>query len=132
MHAVSRGDKIERALRASSLVAMESSNCGGSNNFGNSIHFQPPYEHNVWASFISLAIFEISEWRQAPINTELVLHAASMADQETQQTLVDSSPISPIRPNHVRQNSLEKHLQSRPDPQELKDRHILLDTKAAP
>jgi len=46
---------------------------------------------------------------------------------------IDETPISPVRPsNHIRQNSLEKHLQHRPDPQELKDRHILLDTKAAP
>jgi hypothetical protein len=55
-----------------------------------------------------------------------------MADQDAQEALIDASPISPIRPNHVRQNSLEKHLQTRPDPQELKDRHILLDTNAAP
>ncbi|KAF7186247.1 Myocardin-related transcription factor B [Pseudocercospora fuligena] len=31
-----------------------------------------------------------------------------------------------------RRNSLEKHLQHRPDEQDLKDRHILLDTTAAP
>lgn len=31
-----------------------------------------------------------------------------------------------------RRDSLEKHLQHRPDPQELKERHILLDTNAAP
>lgn len=31
-----------------------------------------------------------------------------------------------------RRNSLEKHLQMRPDEQDLKDRHILLDTTAAP
>jgi hypothetical protein len=55
-----------------------------------------------------------------------------MSTQGAEEPLVDSSPISPIRPNHVRQNSLEKHLQSRPNPQELKDRHILLDTNAAP
>ena len=40
----------------------------------------------------------------------------------------DNTPISPIE----RRNSLEKHLQTRPDPQDLKDRHILLDTNAAP
>jgi len=45
---------------------------------------------------------------------------------------IDETPISPIRQSHVRQNSLEKHLQHRPDPKELKDRHILLDTSAAP
>lgn len=31
-----------------------------------------------------------------------------------------------------RRNSLERHLQTRPDMQDLKDRHILLDTKLAP
>ncbi|EHK99572.1 hypothetical protein M7I_4538 [Glarea lozoyensis 74030] len=46
---------------------------------------------------------------------------------------IDETTITPVRPaSHVRQNSLEKHLQHRPDPQELKDRHILLDTNAAP
>jgi hypothetical protein len=55
-----------------------------------------------------------------------------MAAQGPEDPLIDSSPISPIRINHVRQNSLEKHLQSRPNPQELKDRHILLDINAAP
>jgi len=47
--------------------------------------------------------------------------------------VIDETPISPVRPaSHKRQDSLEKHLQHRPDPQELKDRHILLDTNAAP
>lgn len=41
---------------------------------------------------------------------------------------VDDSPISPIE----RRNSLEKHLQMRPDAKDLKERHILLDTTAAP
>lgn len=41
---------------------------------------------------------------------------------------VDDSNISPVE----RRNSLEKHLQHRPDAQDLKNRHILLDTKAAP
>jgi hypothetical protein len=46
---------------------------------------------------------------------------------------IDETPISPSRPDyHVRQNSLEKHLLNRPDPKELKERHILLDTNAAP
>ncbi|KAL3421373.1 hypothetical protein PVAG01_07818 [Phlyctema vagabunda] len=55
-----------------------------------------------------------------------------MADQEKRESAIDETPIAPSRPDHVRQNSLEKHLQHRPDPQELKDRHILLDTNAAP
>lgn len=41
---------------------------------------------------------------------------------------VDESPVSPVE----RRNSLEKHLQLRPDVQELKNRHILLETPAAP
>ncbi|MCJ1376379.1 hypothetical protein MMC20_007621 [Loxospora ochrophaea] len=50
-----------------------------------------------------------------------------MADN-SETPSIDESPISPIE----RRNSLEKHLQTRPDPQDLKDRHILLDTNAAP
>ena len=49
-----------------------------------------------------------------------------MADTDTPK--VDESPISAVQ----RRDSLEKHLQHRPDPQDLKDRHILLDTNAAP
>ena len=41
---------------------------------------------------------------------------------------VDESSISPIE----RRNSLEKHLQYRPEAQDLKNRNILLDTNAAP
>lgn len=41
---------------------------------------------------------------------------------------VDETPISPLE----RRNSLEKHLQHRPEAQDLKNRHILLDTNAAP
>lgn len=56
-----------------------------------------------------------------------------MADQQgSRDDVIDETPISPVREGRVRQNSLEKHLQHRPDPQELKDRHILLDTNAAP
>lgn len=53
-----------------------------------------------------------------------------MAD-ENSKPYIDETPISPIK--HVeRRNSLEKHLQTRPDSKDLKDRHILLDTNAAP
>lgn len=48
--------------------------------------------------------------------------------EKTEEVKVDETPISPIE----RRNSLEKHLQTRPDPKDLKDRHILLDTNAAP
>jgi hypothetical protein len=44
------------------------------------------------------------------------------------ETAVDQSPI----PLKERRDSLEKHLQTRPDMEDLKNRHILLDTKAAP
>ncbi len=50
-----------------------------------------------------------------------------MADKDPNPA-VDETPISPVE----RRNSLEKHLQHRPEPKELRDRHILLDTNAAP
>ena len=50
-----------------------------------------------------------------------------MADENIPPT-IDSTPLSPIE----RQESLEKHLQMRPDAQELKNRNILRDTNAAP
>lgn len=43
---------------------------------------------------------------------------------------IDETPLNPA--SHERRNSLEKHLQTRPDMQDLKDRHILLDTNLAP
>lgn len=43
---------------------------------------------------------------------------------------VDETPLASAP--HERRNSLEKHLQTRPDMQDLKDRHILLDTNVAP
>jgi hypothetical protein len=43
---------------------------------------------------------------------------------------IDETPISPAPTD--RRNSLEKHLQSRPDPRDLMDRHILLKTNVAP
>ncbi|KAF2654139.1 RPEL repeat protein [Lophiostoma macrostomum CBS 122681] len=46
--------------------------------------------------------------------------------------IVDETPISPIRQGAERRNSLEKHLQHRPEAQDLKNRHILLDTQTAP
>jgi hypothetical protein len=56
-----------------------------------------------------------------------------MAEETDRTAIIDETPISPVRePSHIRQNSLEKHLQHRPDPKELRDRHILLDTNAAP
>ncbi|KAL4805313.1 hypothetical protein BDV18DRAFT_140679 [Aspergillus unguis] len=46
-------------------------------------------------------------------------------DTEIDTTSLATSPLE-------RRDSLEKHLMTRPDPQDLKDRHILLDTNAAP
>lgn len=54
-----------------------------------------------------------------------------MTTQEATK-VVDETPISPVREGLERRNSLEKHLQHRPDVQDLKNRHILLDTTAAP
>jgi len=45
---------------------------------------------------------------------------------------VDDSSISPTRTGLERRNTLEKQLTQRPDAQDLKNRHILLDTTAAP
>jgi hypothetical protein len=48
---------------------------------------------------------------------------------------VDDTPISPtLNPaaTQQRRDSLEKHLQTRPELQNLKERHILLDTSLAP
>ena len=49
-------------------------------------------------------------------------------DENKPDLKVDQTPISPVQ----RRDSLEKHLQTRPDAQDLKNRHILLDTNAAP
>lgn len=49
-----------------------------------------------------------------------------MAEQATPP--VDETPMSPLE----RKDSLEKHLQQRPEAQDLKNRNILLDTTAAP
>ncbi|KAH8816468.1 hypothetical protein F5884DRAFT_224605 [Xylogone sp. PMI_703] len=56
-----------------------------------------------------------------------------MSDQqEPRESVIDETPISPVSEGRARQNSLEKHLQHRPDQKELRDRHILLDSNAAP
>lgn len=53
-----------------------------------------------------------------------------MADDKQSPTGVDETPISPNRLE--RRDSLEKHLQLRPEAQDLKNRNILLNTNAAP
>jgi hypothetical protein len=54
----------------------------------------------------------------------------SDGNSETATPPVDSSPISPHRPEAA--SSLEKHLQQRPERQELVDRNILPSSSAAP
>ncbi|KAK7413587.1 hypothetical protein QQZ08_009871 [Neonectria magnoliae] len=46
--------------------------------------------------------------------------------------LVDETPISPIRPDRERKNSLENHLAHRPERAELVDKNILPASTAAP
>jgi hypothetical protein len=43
---------------------------------------------------------------------------------------IDETPLSAFP--YERRNSLEKHLQTRPEMQDLKNRHILLNTNVAP
>ncbi|GAB1207413.1 hypothetical protein APSETT445_006130 [Aspergillus pseudonomiae] len=48
-------------------------------------------------------------------------------------TMVDSVDETSLAASPMeRRNSLEKHLLNRPDPHDLKERHILLDTNVAP
>ena len=63
------------------------------------------------------------------VSTESAYNTMSNPVEENKPDLkVDETPISPIE----RRNSLEKHLQYRPDVQDLKNRNILLNTSAAP
>ena len=52
----------------------------------------------------------------------------SAIDETKPDLAVDETPISTTE----RRESLTKRLQQRPDAQDLKNRHILLDTNAAP
>jgi hypothetical protein len=56
------------------------------------------------------------------------LNKLDMADENQKPGEIDETPISPIQ----RRDSLEKHLQHRPNAQDLKNRNILLNTNAAP
>lgn len=67
------------------------------------------------------------ETNKTAIMTDHELPSA-VVDSTSLPPAVDSSPINPLQ----RRDSLEKHLQLRPDAQDLKNRHILLDTTAAP
>lgn len=67
-------------------------------------------------------------WHSLLYSTRINSMSSGITDDQTPDLKVDESPISPVE----RRNSLEKHLQQRPDAQDLKNRHILLDTNAAP
>ncbi|GJN70559.1 RPEL repeat protein [Purpureocillium lilacinum] len=45
---------------------------------------------------------------------------------------VDETPISPVRPDNARKNSLENHLMHRPNRSELVEKNILPESSAAP
>ncbi len=66
-----------------------------------------------------------SEQQQQPLQTQ------QQEEDKQPDVNVDDTPISPIS-QRDRRDSLEKHLQHRPEMQDLKNRHILLDTNAAP
>ncbi|KAF1990361.1 hypothetical protein K402DRAFT_460453 [Aulographum hederae CBS 113979] len=56
-----------------------------------------------------------------------------MSADSTSAAVVDNTPMGDENMSAMdRRNSLEKRLQLRPDAQDLKNRHILLDTNAAP
>jgi hypothetical protein len=97
-------------------------------------------------SRLTLTLY-LSTWEQPPAfdqtnyHTHLLLplNLSKPTNQPTNKLtmtsdntdFVDETPISPVR-SQDRRNSLEKHLQHRPEPQDLKNRHILLDTTTAP
>ncbi|KAL4993903.1 hypothetical protein BDV10DRAFT_15337 [Aspergillus recurvatus] len=56
--------------------------------------------------------------------------STSVESPSTNTPAIDTTSLatSPLE----RRDSLEKHLLTRPDPKDLKDRHILLDTNVAP
>ena len=71
---------------------------------------------------------EYTEGETVKIQISNTSKSKTMASDEPSAEVVEESTLSPIE----RQDSLEKHLQTRPDAQDLKNRHILLDTNAAP
>ncbi len=64
---------------------------------------------------------------RAPYQLPIPHPLPNMADPKPTSG-VDETPLSPIESQH----SLEKHLQMRPEAQDLKNRNILHDTNAAP
>jgi hypothetical protein len=73
-------------------------------------------------------------------SSPLISHSTSILNPEgktdkSKMSAIDDTPISPTlnsTTNQQRRDSLEKHLQTRPELQDLKDRHILLNTSVAP
>ncbi|CAM1510132.1 Fc.00g004670.m01.CDS01 [Cosmosporella sp. VM-42] len=57
---------------------------------------------------------------------------ATVNTEQQQTPIVDETPISPIRPNQARKNSLESHLMHRPERAELVEKNILPASTAAP
>ncbi|KAI1500174.1 hypothetical protein F5X99DRAFT_387234 [Biscogniauxia marginata] len=55
-----------------------------------------------------------------------------MADNSTPEPVIDETPISPIRSNTGRRNSLEQHLKQRPERSELVNKNILPASNVAP
>ncbi|KAL7796842.1 hypothetical protein V8C37DRAFT_371650 [Trichoderma ceciliae] len=55
-----------------------------------------------------------------------------MADTTETQVPVDETPISSVKANAVRKNSLSNYLKHRPERSELVEKNILPDTTAAP
>ena len=67
----------------------------------------------------------------APVHGEAPPSSTAPDPSDSAPTGASHDTSSPSDRAH-RRDSLEKHLQHRPNAQELKDKHILLDTNAAP
>lgn len=79
---------------------------------------------SIYPYLIPLPLSRIPSYSVAT-HSSRILYTARMVHPDVDETPLTASPIE-------RRNSLEKHLQSRPDQQDLKDRHILLNTNVAP
>src|SRR5580698_7805133 len=66
--------------------------------------------------------------KQTPLSSNTNMSTPQLDTAVARDAVVDETPISPARANP----ELEKRLAARPDAQDLKNRHILLDTTAAP
>merc|ERR1712000_703574 len=83
----------------------------------------------LFSILIQLTTTLYTEYLTSPLNS----FTSAMADTTEQQPkLIDETPISPIRPNQARRNSLEDHLKHRPERAELIEKNILPASTAAP